>query len=108
MVKWIGAAYLVWIGHKTFRGKSTAPGTSPNSDMPSPRRLFTNGFVLQASNPKALLYFTAILPQFIDPHGPIARQILVLATTSFVIEFSVLFAYGALAGRLSGIATPAP
>jgi homoserine/homoserine lactone efflux protein len=64
-----------------------------------------NGFVLQAANPKALLFFTALLPQFIDPTGNVPAQVMVLGVTSVVVEFSVLAAYGTLAGRATALAS---
>ena len=64
---------------------------------------FVNGFVLQAANPKALLFFVALLPQFIEPGGHVAGQVLVLAVTSVAIELVILLAYGAAAGRLHAL-----
>jgi threonine/homoserine/homoserine lactone efflux protein len=61
--------------------------------------------VLQAANPKALVFFVALLPQFIDSRGPVVAQIAILGVTSVVIEFIVLFGYGVLAGRMMGVAT---
>jgi homoserine/homoserine lactone efflux protein len=66
--------------------------------------MFTDGFILQASNPKAIVFFTALLPQFVDPHSPIAPQMAVLAVTSVAIEFCVLLGYGAAAGRATELA----
>ena len=105
-IKWIGAAYLVWLGLRTFFGRSSAFAV-PVADAPgsSARRLFTNGFVVQVSNPKALVFFTALLPQFVDPAHSLATQVAILAATSVAIEFAVLAGYGGLAGRLSRIAT---
>jgi homoserine/homoserine lactone efflux protein len=68
-------------------------------------RLFLNGFALQAANPKNLLFFTAILPQFIDPHAPLGVQIAILGVTSILVEFVVLVGYGLLAGQASRVAT---
>ncbi len=62
-----------------------------------------NGFVLQAANPKALLFFVALLPQFVEPGGQVAGQVLVLAVTSVAIELVILLAYGAAAGRLHAL-----
>jgi homoserine/homoserine lactone efflux protein len=64
-----------------------------------------NGFVLQAANPKALIFFTALLPQFIDPRVPVMTQVALLGMTSVIIEFTLLLAYGALAGRMAFLAT---
>jgi homoserine/homoserine lactone efflux protein len=106
-VRWIGAAYLVWLGVTTFRGRSPAFSVTPDGDARggSAGRMFLNGFVLQAANPKALVFFTALLPQFIDPSGDVALQIAILALTSVTVEFFVLAAYGALAGRATSLAT---
>ena len=105
LVRWAGAAYLIWLGVSAFLGKSRvlsiAPGTGPVKDG---KRMFLNGFVLQAANPKALVFFVALLPQFIDPRGSVVAQVTILGVTSVVIEFIVLFGYGSLAGRMSGLA----
>jgi homoserine/homoserine lactone efflux protein len=102
LIRWAGAAYLVWLGVATFRGRSWVLAIAPAEVTAHGRgRTFLNGFVLQAANPKALVFFTALLPQFIDPRGGIAVQVTILAVTSVVIEFLVLLAYGALAGRLT-------
>ncbi len=105
-IKWIGAAYLVWIGAMAFFGKSE--GLSVRRDAPvatSARRMFLNGFILQMSNPKALIFFVALLPQFLDPKSAIWPQVAILAVTSVVIEFFVQLFYATLAGRATGFAT---
>ena len=106
VIRWVGAAYLIWLGVTAFVGKSPVFSVSPSTGTPTRRgRIFLNGFVLQASNPKALVFFTALLPQFIDPRASVVAQVTILAVTSVVIEFFVLLAYGALAGRLTELAT---
>ncbi len=103
-VKWIGAAYLIFIGLRAMFGKTEVLSTATPEKETRPWRMFINGFVLQASNPKAIVFFTALLPQFVDPHMPIAPQVAILAITSVAIEFTVLLGYGAAAGRASEIA----
>jgi threonine/homoserine/homoserine lactone efflux protein len=99
-IKWLGAAYLVWLGVSAFIGSSKTLSVRRSVGAPTPgRRLFFNGFVLQMSNPKALLFFTALLPQFIDPRWTIVPQVAILAVTSVVIEFVVQLFYAVLAGR---------
>ena len=66
--------------------------------------MFLNGFVLQVANPKALVFFVALLPQFIDANRSVVGQVLVLGVTSVVSEFFVLLAYAAAAGRASALA----
>ncbi len=104
-IRWIGAAYLVWLGVSAFVGKSAVLAVAPARGVPPSRtRTFANGVVLQVANPKALVFFVALLPQFIDPRGPVLAQVAILGVTSVVIEFFVLLAYGALAGRLTAVA----
>ncbi|HWW62360.1 MAG TPA: LysE family transporter, partial [Thermoanaerobaculia bacterium] len=62
-------------------------------------RSFMQGLVTQLANPKAIVFFTALLPQFVNPHGPIALQLLVLGIISIAIEFPVLAMYGFAADR---------
>ncbi len=101
LIKWLGAAYLVYLGIGSFLGKSSVM-TLPEAgaDSRSGVRILRDGFFLQGANPKALLFFTAILPQFIDTRHNIAFQILVLGISSIVVEFAILFTYGQLAGRV--------
>jgi threonine/homoserine/homoserine lactone efflux protein len=74
-----------------------------SNDRSGPR-ILRDGFLLQAANPKAILFFTAILPQFINAHHNVAFQIFILGISSIVVEFIILFTYGQLAGRALAIA----
>jgi len=101
LIKWIGAIYLVYLGVSSFFGKSSVmslPEAGLNSR--SGPRILGDGFLLQAANPKALLFFTAILPQFIDARHAVAFQIFILGISSILVEFLILFTYGQLAGRV--------
>jgi len=102
-IRWIGAAYLVWLGVTAFVGRSKVLTVAPAAPT-SATRTFVNGFVLQVANPKALVFFVALLPPFIDPRGSVLLQVAILGATSVVIEFFVLLAYGAIAGRLTAMA----
>jgi len=104
-IKWIGAAYLVWLGVGAFLGKSKTLSVRRGEAVAVGNlRLLLNGLVLQLSNPKALVFFTALLPQFINPHSAIIPQVAILALTSVVIEFLVQLFYAVLAGRASRLA----
>jgi len=101
LIKWLGAAYLVYLGIGSFLGKSSVMSLpEAGADSRSGVRILRDGFFLQGANPKALLFFTAILPQFIDTRHNVAFQILVLGISSIVVEFAILFTYGQLAGRI--------
>ena len=105
IVRWVGGAYLAWLGLTAFFGASPVLSVAPAADAStSRRRTFFNGVVLQAANPKALVFFTALLPQFIGPRAPVIVQVTILGVTSVAIEFFVLLAYGVLAGRMTAVA----
>lgn len=105
IIKYAGAAYLVYLGIQTIRGAGLAfRGSGAATPTTQDWRTLKRGFVLQAANPKALVFFVALLPQFIDANRPIALQILILGVTSVIIEFFVLAAYGYLASRAATIA----
>jgi len=104
-IKWIGAAYLVWIGLRTLFSDTTpiAADVAPPSRRDGVRTIL-HGVVAQGANPKALVFFISFLPQFVDPAAPIVPQIAILAVTSLVIELAVLAGYAVLAGRVSAAA----
>jgi homoserine/homoserine lactone efflux protein len=94
-VKWIGAAYLIILGLRLLFGHNDAQNAPAEAliDLKS-HHLFFSGFTLQMSNPKAILFFSALLPQFLNPHAAVVPQIVILGATSVVIEFSILLGYG--------------
>jgi homoserine/homoserine lactone efflux protein len=107
VVKYAGAAYLVWLGIQTIRGAGLALKTDAAQPRGQGWHMLARGFVLQAANPKALLFFVALLPQFIDVHRAIAPQMLILALTSAAVEFVILAGYGYFAGRAAALARDA-
>jgi homoserine/homoserine lactone efflux protein len=100
-IKWLGVAYLTWLGISAWRDAVRGSGSMQRIAAPVPTgvRMWRQGVLLQLANPKAILFFTALLPQFVDPAQAIAPQILVLAATSIVSEFFVLAGYAWLAAR---------
>lgn len=107
LVKWAGAAYLIWMGTRMILRSFRARGAEPAAPLAASKRsCFSQGFVAQGANPNLLVYFGAILPQFIDPAGSLAPQVSILAVSSFAIEFTVLCAYAALAAKAGRRAAP--
>ena len=106
LVKWAGAAYLIYLGVKALLSKSNTLARSEVAAGAnrSSHRLFVDGLLLQLSNPKAIVFFAALLPQFIDPKGDLVMQVVVLGITSVVIESLVLLCYGIVAGRAMAVA----
>ncbi len=105
-VKWFGAAYLVYIGMSAVLGRPS-PITVSNAAArnASARSIYLSGLTLQLANPKTLIFFVAILPQFVDPALPIGAQMIWLALGSIVPELIILGGYGYLASRAAHIAT---
>jgi homoserine/homoserine lactone efflux protein len=104
VVKWMGAAYLVFLGIRTWRNARRNSRSGPDAPAIVGPRPFVQGVLCQLSNPKAVLFFGALMPQFIDPAGPQLLQYVVFAALCFVAEMPVLVGYGWLAakgGRLS-------
>lgn len=102
LIKWTGAAYLVWLGGRAIwlsfqpvRNLLRTAESAVSADRP-----FWRGLVVQGANPNLLVYFGAILPQFVDPDSALAPQVAILAISSFVIEFSILSGYSLLLGEL--------
>ena len=79
IVKYAGAAYLIWIGLRKLFGPASAPALDAAAGRHAYRRLFRDGFVVNLLNPKTALFFLAFLPQFVDPaKGHVASKVLVL------------------------------
>jgi homoserine/homoserine lactone efflux protein len=103
VVKWLGAIYLVWMGARMILTKArvaSAPDVAPPA---STHNAFSLGVVTQGANPKAIVFFTAILPQFVDPSAAIVPQIVILGITSIAIELIVLSAYVATCHAARGL-----
>jgi len=100
VVKWAGTLNLLWIGLRTLR-RSTKPISHSASQRASLRTLWLQGFVTSAANPKAVVFFAALFPQFIDPAMPFWPQFLVLSATYIAMDGAFLTGYGAGAHWLS-------
>jgi threonine/homoserine/homoserine lactone efflux protein len=105
-IKWLGAGYLVYLALRAILGHASLAPLGEVEPAPpiGAARMWTRGVILQLTNPKALVFFVALLPQFIDTDEPIGLQILILGVTSVVTEFPVLAVYALLAGRASSVA----
>ncbi|PXX47258.1 LysE family translocator [Undibacterium pigrum] len=105
-IKYLGAAYLVYLGLSAIFGKPSPLTISKLDGVAlSGRKIFSSALMLQLMNPKTLLMFVAILPQFIDPREPVGVQMLILAACSIIPEFFILLGYGMLASKASHWAT---
>ena len=99
-VKYAGAAYLAFVGLRALFAREAPRIVRTDAPRGEPGRAFASGLVTQLANPKAIVFFAAVLPQFVDPHGALAPQIAVLTLAGAVVELSVLSGYTLAADRL--------
>jgi len=93
-IKWAGVCYLVWVGVRQILASYKAQGHSPNVPNTSLRQLWFRGFVTSAANPKAVVFFAALFPQFLDQGQSLAPQLAILGVTYIVIDGCFLLCYG--------------
>jgi homoserine/homoserine lactone efflux protein len=98
---WAGAAYLIWLGVRELASGVGEQKVLTAAAPLSPRELYGRALALQLANPKNLVFFAAILPQFLDPAQSLVGQIALLGVTSLAVEFLVLGFYGYAAGTAS-------
>lgn len=101
LIKWFGVAYLAWLALRQWQavpaGVAEEAGPSPGG---RPLALMLRGFLVNASNPKAVIFMLAVLPQFIDPRQPLFEQYLLMGATMIVVDLVVMAGYTALAARV--------
>lgn len=96
IIKWIGAAYLIYIGISIWRSPGMAVSENPDSHTFSTtplRKMFMQAAFVTAGNPKAIVFFTAVFPQFIDPKADYIAQFSMLMVTVGFIAFSCFMLY---------------
>ena len=98
VLKWAGAAYLIWLGIGLWRTPVAAEAPPP---MP-PRRAMRDAYVVTALNPKSIAFFVAFVPQFINPAAGFLPQAALLVVTFVTLAALNAGLYAVLAGRLSG------
>jgi threonine/homoserine/homoserine lactone efflux protein len=100
-----GAAYLVILGLRMLLARGAPAADAPSgAPLRAGSRPFVRGFLVQGANPKSIVFFTALLPQFLSESEPVARQVLVLGASSVAIELGVLALYAAAAARAGRVA----
>lgn len=79
LMRWAGAAYLIWLGVQAWRHAGAVTTVRAGSVN------FSRGLLVALSNPKTIAFFTAFLPQFVDPHLPVAKQLIVMCTVTALL-----------------------
>ena len=101
-LKWLGGAYLVWLGVQVWRAPPIAAlALQPQGEV-NGWSLFRQGALSALTNPKGILFFAAFLPQFIDPARSLLLQYFIMAGTFVAIEFITEVLIASMAQRISG------
>jgi len=101
IMKWVGGAYLVWLGIQVWRSPPIGVVVTESVKPRAGRMLFQQGALSALTNPKGILFFAAFLPQFIDPARSLFMQFVVMAGTFAVIEIVTELIIASMAHRIS-------
>lgn len=100
VVKWIGVAYLLFLGVRMLFARGALLDGDPTADpRGTPRALFTKSFLVAVTNPKGYLFVGALLPQFITPSQPPLGQYIVIGTVFCILDFVIMLAYALLGSQ---------
>ncbi|WP_024551651.1 homoserine/homoserine lactone efflux protein [Franconibacter helveticus 513] len=100
VLKWAGAAYLIWLGIQQWRAAGAIDLNAVAQSQPR-RRLFKRAVFVNLTNPKSIVFLAALFPQFIAPHQPQAVQYIILGVTTVVVDIVVMIGYATLATRIA-------
>lgn len=100
ILKWAGAAYLIWLGLRQWREAGTIELNTQTAALPR-RKLYQNGVLVNISNPKSIVFLAALFPQFIMPHQPQLMQYLILGITTVAADVIVMTGYAILARQIA-------
>ena len=101
LMKWVGGAYLIWLGVQVWRSPPLGFETASSSEPRPSWSLFRQGALSALTNPKGILFFAAFLPQFIDPARSLFVQFMIMAGTFAVIEIATELFIASMAHRIS-------
>lgn len=101
IIKWFGIAYLLFLGISAIFSKAGPVNVDVQLTTMNPAKAFSNGLVIQLANPKALMYFSALLPQFVDPKEPVILQMVLMGLTCFIADLVVYSLFGRMGAQLA-------
>lgn len=101
IIKWFGVAYLLFLGISAIFSKAGAIRIDAQITKMTPTKAFSQGLIIQLANPKALMYFSALLPQFVDPHEPLIFQMFLMGLTCFLADLLVYSMFGRMGAQLA-------
>lgn len=101
MVKWIGVAYLIFLGIQKIRNAGNTSPSQENNEPDGARKLFIQSVIVNVTNPKGIIFLVALLPQFISPNGSYLHQMVILGGTLLTIDSLVMMGYALLATKVA-------
>jgi homoserine/homoserine lactone efflux protein len=100
LVKWAGVAYLVYLGIVTWRAPARGFEEDREDDGDTVASVFMRGFWVNMTNPKGIIFFAAILPQFVDVARPQPAQYAIIAATTLAVDLAAMMGYTAAAAKV--------
>ncbi|WP_172148560.1 MULTISPECIES: LysE family transporter [Pseudomonas] len=99
LIKWFGVVYLVYLGYRQWQALPSDMEAQAERPIGRPLTLVLRGFLVNFSNPKAIVFILAVLPQFLDPQAPLLVQHLLMGVTMICVDLVVMAGYTGLAAR---------
>ncbi|MEK1895682.1 MAG: LysE family translocator [Rhizobium sp.] len=105
VLKWVGGAYLIWLGIKLWRAPVISEPMADNDNLPEKKSLkvFLHAYVVTALNPKSIVFFVAFVPQFLNPAQPFFGQMLIMEATFLVLAIINASIYALAANAARGL-----
>lgn len=105
VLKWIGGAYLIWLGIKLWRAPLITEPVADNDNLPEEKslKIFLHAYIVTALNPKSIVFFVAFVPQFLNPAQPFFEQMVIMELTFLVLAAINASTYALLANAARGI-----
>ena len=100
LIKWFGVVYLVYLGYRQWQALPSDMTTQAERPIGRPLTLVLRGFLVNFSNPKAIVFMLAVLPQFLNPQAPLLMQYLVMGVTMICVDLIVMAGYTGLASKV--------
>jgi len=102
VIKWLGVIMLLYMGVQMLFSKPPNIKSESAEKMIPTHKLFLDGFLVAAGNPKAIVFFTAFFPQFIDPAQPLFQQMIIMCPTMAALDFTWVMIYALSAKKFLG------
>ncbi|PKA43130.1 LysE family translocator [Rhizobium sullae] len=105
VLKWVGGAYLIWLGIKLWRAPLITEPVADNDNLPEKKslKIFLHAYIVTALNPKSIVFFVAFVPQFLNPAKPFFEQMVIMELTFLVLAAINASSYALLANAARGL-----